>query len=258
MSSNVNHRVEPFLRERRPVLEAPRRVAAFLRRMTVLDLIVNHQPAKRIHARGVTPAEPVQYVNVVRAFLEKKARAFAPVGVPVLEESIAAVADEVAAPAGLHLPDGAVQDQLAHLANHAHVPHVVAHVQLQLPLEGGPENPVAAGDGDRHRLFEIHRLARFQRGDGVLFVEEVRRGDEDRTDVLQGEELPVVVRHENVRPETELELRQRGGIGVGARDDADPVLRAVRVAGQRASAASADHADPEFLLCRHVSFPLCS
>ena len=222
--------------------------------MAVLDPIVQHQPAQRVHARGVTPAEPVQYVNVVRAFLEQQAGAFAPVGVPVLEERVAAVADEVAAPAGLHLADGAAQDQLAHLADQPHVPHVVAHVQLQLPLERGPENPVAAADGDRHRLFEIHRLARLQRGDGVLLVEEVRRGDEDRADVLQGEQPPVVVRHENVRPEIELEPRQRRGIDVGPRDDADAVLRVVRVAGQGAPAAGADDADPQFLRRGHVSF----
>ena len=134
------------------------------------------------------------------------------------------------------------------------MPHVVAQVQLQLPLERGPENPVAAGDGDRHRLFEIHRLACLQRGDGVLLVEEVRRGDEDRADVLQGEEFPVIVGHENVRPEIELEPRQRRRIGVGPRDDADAVLRVMRVAGQGAPAAGADDADPEFLRRGHVRF----
>jgi hypothetical protein len=96
----------------------------------------------------------------------------------------------------------------------------------------------------------------FQRGDGVLFMEEVRRGDEHHGDLLQLEELPVVIGHENVRPEIELELGQRAGIDVGARHDADALFRMVRKLGQCASSAGTDDSNQEIFLRGHVGFPL--
>ena len=57
----------------------------------------------------------------------------------------------------------------------------------------GVQDAVAALGGDGQRLLAEDVLARLQRGDGVLLVAEVGRGDGDGVDVGAVEQLAIVV-----------------------------------------------------------------
>ncbi len=186
-------------------------------------------------------------------FCSSRLVALRALGVPVLEVGVPAVGHEVAAPAGLDLADGALVDQRLHLLDDAHVAHVVAEVELEAALAGGAQDAVAALDGDGHRLLEVDGLAGLQGGDGVLLVEEVRRGDEDGVDVLAREQLAVVGGDEGVRAVLLLEALQRGRHDVRPGHQPHALLRLVRVRGQPAAPARPDNADPQFLRRSHAS-----
>lgn len=51
---------------------------------------------------------------------------------------------------------------------------------------------LALGEARRHRLLEPHVDAGFQRRDGVLRVQDVRRRDVDRIDVARGEQCRIL------------------------------------------------------------------
>ncbi len=63
-------------------------------------------------------------------------------------------------------------------------------------LVGSAKNPVASGDRDGHRLLEIDCLAGFQRRDGVLLMQRIRRANEHGVEILASHKLAVIVGEE--------------------------------------------------------------
>ena len=90
--------------------------------------------------------------------------------------------------------------------------------QLGARPEGSFQNPVAAFDGKRHRLFQIDRFSRLKRGDGDLLVILVAHHYADGIDVRIGNQLLIC------RIEMRFRIRmfpavkfQHGGIAVADR-----------------------------------------
>lgn len=195
------------------------------------------------HAAGVATGEPVDDVEVVGALLQQQTCGVRPLGVPVLEVEVAAVADEVAAPHRAHAADRPVVDQLAHPPQHGKVTEVVAHVEPGAGAERGLEQRVAVGDGDGQRLLHEHRNARGeeeQRGPGVQMV----GGEYEHGVQLVVEHLLVPVVHHHVGAEQPPGVLLAPRVRVGAGHDpggAGPVHQR----GHVRALSDADHADAQ-------------
>lgn len=173
---------------------------------------------------------------------------------PVAEVGVAAVIDEVAAPAALNVADQPGVDDLLHLQDHRKITHVVAHEKLRAGPHCGFENAVAPLERDRQRLFEVDGLARFERGDRHLLVQEIRRHDEDHADFRIVQEFPVVAGHGGVRKRL-LKLPARLFSRVGPHGDDPAVFRLMGAARVFAAAAGSD--DSDFLRFHKITLPVC-
>src|SRR5699024_7315259 len=138
------------------------------------DLVVGGECGHTAQPGAVPAGQVVDHVQVVRTLLQQQAGAAGPVGVPVLEVEVPAVADEVPAPDRLDLPDLALVDDLAHRAHHLHVPHVVPDVQRGAAARGCLQHRIGIGGGDRHRLFQVHRYPGAEQLGGHCSVRVVR------------------------------------------------------------------------------------
>jgi hypothetical protein len=254
---DVDDRIEPGLRRRRPVLDgrvfdgtgglcAPP-VGRVRRRLAPLAPPVDSQLPHGVHPHGAPAAQVVDHVNVVRAFLQQEGSRVSPVGVPILEVEVPPVADKVADEDGLHLADSAALDQLTHFLHERHVPHVVPDVQLAAPPRRRREYSVASLCRDRERLLEVHRLPRLERSHRLALVAKVRRANEHGVDPLARKQFRHVAREQrrlgpvhNVSPTLPRKLVR---IHVAASDDARAGAGLVRETRERAAATDADHAD---------------
>ena len=72
----------------------------------------------------------------------------------------------------------------------------MADVEAGAGPGGGPQDAVAAGDGERHRFLQVKRKAATQHRHGLLLVQEIRRGDDHGIE-LPVQQRPVITRGEN-------------------------------------------------------------
>ena len=203
------------------------------------------QAAERCGALGVSPGEPMDHVDVVRALLEQERGGVLPGCMPVVVVEIAAEADEVAHPHRFDLADGARFDDFLHHAEDVHVAHVEADHQPRARCVPGVQDAVAAVDGDRHRLLAEDVLAGLQRGDRVLLMAVVGRGDGDRVDVGSGDQLAIVLGDERVAAVFAAERFQVFRDDIRPAYDHRAPFGVVPVAPQPAAAVDADHADAQ-------------
>ena len=181
MIFHIHHRTEPLELERRPaaVRERDLPVGFFIGFPAAGRAVVDRKPSHRSYTFRIASGEPVDDVDVMRAFLEQQSGAVLLFRTPVAEIA-AAVTDEMAAPDGLDLADRAGVDDLLHLEDEIHVAHIMSDHELAAGAVSGFQNMVASFDGNRHGFFQIDRLAGFERGDCHLFVILVADGNENR------------------------------------------------------------------------------
>ena len=206
--------------------------------------VVDAQLAERADARCVSAGQPMDHVDVVGPLLQQQAGRVLPLGVPVAEVCVAAVADEVPAPDGLDLPDLAGLNDGLHLLERRHVSHVVADEQAIAVLACGVQEAVAVFDGDREGLFHVDGHTGLQGGHPVLGMQEVRRADEDGIEVLL-EQLAIVARRKDVLAVGRLSLRERRAIGVADSDDPRSLSGPMGLRRHPSPASRANDADPQ-------------
>ena len=151
-----------FLRLRRPVGIGPdalnrQSVKPLTSRRAPGDAAVNAQGTDAVHPDGAGIRQPVNDVDVMRAFLQQQRTGVLPVGMPVTEIGVAAIAHEMPAPDRLDFTDHTGLNDFSHPVRKFHVAHIVAEHQMGSVLFGRPQNPVGTFDGDGDRFFQINR-----------------------------------------------------------------------------------------------------
>ena len=202
---------------------------------------------------GIAAHQPVHDVDVVCAFLEEESGGVFLFGVPVAEIGVSAVVDEVTAPAALDLADGSRVDDPLHRQNGGEVAHVVADKQFGARFVGGPQNPVASLDGDRHRLFQKDRFSGFERGNGLFFMKIVRRSDHNRVDLPDFQQFRIVVEQIGVR-EFLMELRAGSRMRIGSRNDFPTLFRLVHLPSVLSASGNSDQTDFHSFHCSSLLF----
>ena len=105
----------------------------------------------------------------------------------------------------------------------------------------------AIGDGDRHRLFDQHMLARLDRGDRLRGMMFVRRGDIERIDIRRAEHRP------QGRKGGGVELLHEAFARLGTRIERprqhDPLVARQRGQGEHEAASQPDHPQPDPVHC---------
>ena len=182
-------------------------------------------------------------VEIVRGLLQQQAGGVAPLRVPVAEIEIAPVADEMTHPARLHFADRAAGNERLHLLHEGHVTHVVSDVESRVGLRRGAQDTVAAGNGERHRLFQVKREPAPDHRHRLVFVQEVRRGDDDGVEFAR-QQHPVVAGGEEAGAIVLAIARQGGRAHIAAGDNPRAAPGLVREQPeQRAASARANDAN---------------
>ncbi len=241
MVFDVDHRRETGLLKRRIVVFVPGGVSLGVG-WTAGAFVVNGEPSHADDAFGFRPNEPVHDVDVVRALLQKKSGRVLLFGMPVAEISVAAVADEMTAPAALDIADDARINDLFHLENRGEIAHIVSDEQLASAFVRGAQNAVAAFDRDRHRFFKEKSLSRLERGNGLLFMAVVRRCNHGSIDFLDFQQIDIVVKHACLR-KLFLKLFPCGGFRVRSGDDLPALFRLVHLPAVVTASADSNQSD---------------
>ena len=131
-------------------------------------------------------------VDVMCTLLEEQAVGIFLFGVPVAEISIAAVVDEVTAPAALDFTDHTGVDNFFHLEDDGEVAHIVTDEEFGTGFHRSFQDTVATFNGDCHGLFKVDGFPGFESGNSHFFVTIVRSGNKDSINVFNLEYIAIV------------------------------------------------------------------
>ena len=235
---HVDDRGETGLFKRRIVVFVPAG-AAFGVFGTAFAFVVDGEHSHSDDLSGVASHQPVHDVDVVRALLKKQSGGVFLFGMPVAEIGVAAVVDEVTAPAALDVADGARVNDFFHFENGGEVAHIVTDEQFRAGFVRGAQNAVAAFNRDCHRFFEENGFSRLKRGNRLFFMAVIRRGDHDGINFLDFQQIGVIVKHLCFR-ELFMESIACGGFRIGSGNDFPTLFRLVHLPTVSAPSANGD------------------
>jgi hypothetical protein len=144
-----------------------------------------------------------------------------------------------------HLADVAPAHAFRELAEMRTGTPVGAHLHHPLRFVCHPDHPAAFLQRVGEGLLDVDVLARPARVDGLEGVPVVRRGDEDRVDVLVVEKLAVVARGDGLARQFRGPLRPMRLVDVADRHNIDVRVRQRGLDQLPAAVAHADETDPD-------------
>src|ERR1035438_8586168 len=124
------------------------------------------------YASCIGSPQPMNYIKIVRCFLQQEAQCVDPLRVPIMIVKIATSADEVAHPDCFQISNDARINELLGFGNDGHVPHVETHHQTYARLAPSLKNPIAPRNADRHGFFQVDVFPRLKGCGGMFRSEE--------------------------------------------------------------------------------------